>query len=144
MLASLVMSSPACSSGSRAERAQVEGVSAVTYAPHPLYNDQRSLKVRFTTRGRARPGLEYYAGIVIHPGRGERTCSFLEASPSPESHRYIDGSPGKTYTVVLRASAPAHRFCAGRGTIAVGTARPSDGTGGREYRTLAIRVLRRS
>jgi hypothetical protein len=128
--------------GSPAATPPVEGVSSLSYSPKPLHNDLRSFEVRFTTRGPAQEGLEYYAGIVIDSLAGERGCSFLEVAPPEGSRQHVEGAPGRTYTVVMRADAGG-RFCAGRATLAVGTARPSDGRGGRQYRKVTFRILRR-
>jgi hypothetical protein len=139
---------------SRDARVSAEGVSSLSYAPKPFYDDLSGMRVRFTTTGRARPGWQYVVSLIIlgPDAQPENRCTSVLISSLPTDvirpfHRVLGGT-GKTNTVVFRADtfAPlSNYFCHGRATVRVYTAaihKPKKGpSSSRAMRSLSFRIL---
>ena len=125
-VAAALLSAAAPSVGSLARSAvSAEGVSSLSYAPKPFYDDLSRMRVRFMTNGHARPGLEYRVVLLISgPDTSSLNCQSLAFSTLSDSVvgpvQRILGAPGKTYTVSLRAAGPLRKyFCHGRAELSV-------------------------
>ena len=89
-----------------------EGVSSLSYAPKPFYDDLSRMRVRLKTTGRARRGYHYVVLLTIrgpdalnHP-TGDPGCAYGAGSTVKGSyvpHDRVLGAPGKTYTIWLKA-----------------------------------------
>jgi hypothetical protein len=68
-------------------REKAEGVSSLTYAPKPFYDNRSRMKVRFTTTGRARPGFNYLVTLLVSgPSTGSSFgCDATVVSGKPGS-----------------------------------------------------------
>lgn len=131
------------SASARDAASSAVGVSSLSYAPKPFYDDLSRMRVRFTTTGRAKPGTYYYVDLLINgPDAGpDASCLNLavsdQAYTAVNPHR-IPGAPGKTYTVWLKATGGLSSepyFCHGRAELSVSA-------GKRDLRTLKFRILR--
>lgn len=127
-----------------------EGVTSLTYAPKPFYDDLPRMRIRFTTTGRARPGSEYVVVLFIS---GANTGSMFDCddtviSTVPGSaipQRRILGAPGRRYGVWLLADrAFGRHFCLGRARLSVSSTSLSRPSSNRDLRTIRFRVLHAS
>jgi hypothetical protein len=131
------------SASARDTASSAVGVSSLSYAPKPFYDDLSRMRVRFTTTGRAKPGTDYSVVLLIDgPDAGpDASCQNLAVSfdaATAVNPRRIVGAPGKTYTVWLKATggySAEPYFCHGRASLTV-TA------GKRDLRTIKFRILR--
>jgi hypothetical protein len=132
------------SATARDSASSVAGVSSLTYAPKPFYDDLSRMRVRFTTTGTARPGSYYSLSLLISgPDAGPNArCLNLAVSGDrlfdTRPSRRIRGAPGRTYTVWLTAArgySTEPYFCHGRAELTVSA-------GKRDLRTLKFRILR--
>jgi hypothetical protein len=127
-----------------------EGVSDLTYAPQPFYDDLLTMSVNFTTTGPAREGFEYAVVFeIVGADTNLLGCRFFGLSTRHDdvrSDQTILGEPGKTYTVEFKAadeSLDVSHFCRGPGTLAVTSVsidNPSNETS-RQLQDLEFRVL---
>jgi hypothetical protein len=152
-IAMCVLSTPVSGASSRQSRDSREGVSSLSYAPKPVYDDLRRMRVRFTTTGRAGPGREYLVSLFIEgpdaaAGMRASTCdnyidSYFPGNSTVKGH--ILGAPGHTYTVWLIASQGwGGYFCHGRAELAIYTnsIRHPSLKRIRTWRTAKFRILR--
>ncbi len=126
-----------------------EGVSELSYAPKPFYDDLDRMHVSFTTTGPARPGFEYEVILSMKgPEVDVLECGAFAFSDNPKSavrRQTIVGEKGHTYTVTFKPSliSDADYFCHGRATLAVVSVairNPSRKTS-RKMKTPSFRVL---
>lgn len=128
-------------------RATSEGVSSLTYAPKPFYDNLSRMKVRFATTARARPGFEYVVTLLVSgPSTGSWfQCDETAVSGEPGTSlppSAIHGAPGRTYVVWLLAGRKdGGHFCRGRASLSVVSASASRPSSNRRLRTLAFRIL---
>jgi hypothetical protein len=113
----LVLAMLAASTQSAVSGATTEGVSSLSYAPKPFYDDLSRMRVRFTTTGRAGPGREYDVILFILGPEALGSCDY--SAPCCSSTAWsklrsdtlrpvrVLGQPGRTYTVWLRAQRPS-------------------------------------
>ena len=126
-----VVSVPASGSPERGSTVAKEGVSSLSYAPKPFYDDLSRMRVRFTTTGRAGPGRHYIVSLlIVGPdafGGASNGCAYLASSKGlPRGVRPVRilGAPGRTYVVWLHAGAgigSTGYFCHGRANLRVRT-----------------------
>ena len=123
------------------------GVFVVTYAPQPMTSRDSSMRVRFTTTGRAQAGWEYYVYLVIRQPKAKKLkCANRAASWVPSMVRrvqHISGVAGGNYTIWLRAAkALGGHFCAGSAVLEIGTGpNAREGQRRRPLRQLPLRIL---
>lgn len=122
--ASLVAAAALVSSAKSTEAAvSVAGVSALSYAPKPFYDDLTHMTVRFTTTGRTRPGREYF--VVLEVFGRDQDCQFATVYPDDYNKPRVLGGQGKNYVVTLGAKKSSfglyEYFCRGPARLRVGS-----------------------
>lgn len=133
----------AASASARDSASFAVGVSSLSYAPKPFYDDLSRMRVRFTTTGRTKKGSYYSVILLISgPDAGPSAgCLNLGVSDDPATAvrpQRILGAPGRTYTVWLKATGGLSAepyFCHGRAELTVSA-------GKSDLRTLKFRILR--